>query len=258
MVVIAKGADVSGVVNEVRSPRRMGRGAQMTIDLETVTTVTGEAVRLRTSQDVNGGSQRMQDAASVLWNGTQGYGAIFLPLVLLMHGDESILPKATKDTAYIGENVQLDAVAVAESQPAAGPARPAAPGYATVRVFLGKQDFNGGSTSFYCGKVQIANRVFPGHYVEFHLSPGKYAFHHYVKQGKCGFVVDLADGEEYYVRGVMSRALLDDQRVRFEPALESEFELLAKDLQRQTHKVKDVSRADPDKLRSIPKCATAP
>src|ERR1035438_1284114 len=105
IVVIPKGSPAVGTVTDVQAARRMGRGGKLDIQIDSVTLADGEkatlwAVKERTG-DGNVGDNRPIVAKSLVF-GPAG------PLVLLVEGSDSMIPRDTEVTGYVVTTMQLD------------------------------------------------------------------------------------------------------------------------------------------------------
>jgi hypothetical protein len=240
-IVVAKGSEAWGTVREIAAARRMGRTASMTVSVDAASSVTGEEIPLRKSthlKDPNGLGKATGDAIRDF-----PYILPLVPLFLLMHGGESVMLRATRVMAVVDKDVPFESAAIARLQPLRPPG-PARSGFAFVTLFRQK-DGNPASAYVYCGKARIG-WADPGKYFRVQLPPGRYRFRSYEKPG---FEVELLDGGEYYIRGLSEEGI-----IRLVPALQGEFELLARDLKPANPRlVKDVSKIDLKKLQDLRK-----
>jgi hypothetical protein len=252
-VVIAKGSEALGTVNEVTAPQRRGRSARMAVSVDATSSVTGEDIPLRESSQLKGPNE----VGNVVGEMVQSVAGIYFlpvtPLLLLMHGGEIVMPKATRVIAVVDKDASFDSAAVARMQPVRPPG-PAPSGYAFVYLYR-RKDGKPSGPAVYCGKARIGQTE-PGKYFRIQLPPGRYRFHSHLDSG---FEMELLEGEEYYIRGLSeqetppSNSLLSVRRTfHLVPALQGEYELLAADLEPGDPKhVKDVSKIDPRKLQDL-------
>ena len=121
VVVIPKGSPAVGSVTDVQAARRMGRGGKLDIQIDSVTLADGEkatlwAVKERTG-DGNVGDNRPIVAKSLVF-GPAG------PLVLLVEGSDSMIPRDTEVTGYVVTAMQLDPGKFVTTSNAALPSNP--------------------------------------------------------------------------------------------------------------------------------------
>src|ERR1039457_7379141 len=104
-VVIPKGSPAVGAVTDVQAARRMVRGGQLDIQIDSVTLADGEQATLWAVKERNGegnvGDNRPIVARSLVF-GPVG------PLVLLVPGEDSMIPRDTEITGYVVTAMQLD------------------------------------------------------------------------------------------------------------------------------------------------------
>jgi hypothetical protein len=105
VVVIPKGSPALGSVTDVQAARRMGRGGKLDIQIDSVTLADGEQATLWAVKERNGegnvGDNRPIVARSLVF-GPVG------PLVLLVPGEDSMIPRDTEITGYVVTAMQLD------------------------------------------------------------------------------------------------------------------------------------------------------
>jgi hypothetical protein len=105
VVVIPKGSPAMGSVTDVQAARRMGRGGKLDIQIDSVTLADGEQATLWAVKERNGegnvGDNRPIVARSLVF-GPVG------PLVLLVPGEDSMIPRDTEITGYVVTAMQLD------------------------------------------------------------------------------------------------------------------------------------------------------
>jgi len=117
-LLIAKGSPASGAVTTVQRKRRMARGGEIGLSIDSVRLANGQDAKLRAREDVHGGDRHNLMAAAMI--GT----AIFYPAVplwLLMHGRDITIPQGAVITAYVDGNVPLDLASLVAPLPAAPP-----------------------------------------------------------------------------------------------------------------------------------------
>ena len=105
VVVIPKGSPALGSVTDVQAARRMGRGGKLDIQIDSVTLADGEKATLWAVKERNGegnvGDNRPIVARSLVF-GPVG------PLVLLVPGEDSMIPRDTEITGYVVTSMPLD------------------------------------------------------------------------------------------------------------------------------------------------------
>ncbi len=215
LIVVAKGAPGGGRVVDVRPPRRLGRSAEISIDLEWVESVTGDKVPLRAVHRAKGlpplavHERRLEKLYGIPppdkppapepLNPLGGVEDVTrtivvtpaVPFVILFgKGTGVILQPGTRVLASVEGNVSLDAAKVQAEQirfPRAG-------GDARV-TFLRPKDDVIYRPWLHCQGVKLAH-LGQRRYFQMRLRPGKYTCHaKHVKPVEFEFLA----GEEYFV-----------------------------------------------------------
>ncbi len=132
-LVIAKGDNASGSVIKVERKRRMARGGELEINIDSVHMVNGQKAALRKVEDAHGGGRARTMALAMVATGI-AYPAA--PFWLLMHGRDITLPKGTAVTAYIDGNVLLNLAAFRQVKVQSKPTVAAEPSPTAGRVAL--------------------------------------------------------------------------------------------------------------------------
>ncbi len=105
IVVIPKGNAAVGKVTVVEAARRMGRGGKLDIEIDDVTLADGEKASLwavkEDSGEGNVGDNRPIVARSLV------FGPV-APLILVMEGEDAMIPRDTEITGYVVDTRQLD------------------------------------------------------------------------------------------------------------------------------------------------------
>ncbi len=105
IVVIPKGNTAVGKVTVVEAARRMGRGGKLDIEIDDVTLADGEKAALwavkEDSGEGNVGDNRPIVARSLV------FGPV-APLILVMEGEDAMIPRDTEITGYVVDTRQLD------------------------------------------------------------------------------------------------------------------------------------------------------
>ena len=121
VVVIPKGSPAVGSVTDVQAARRMGRGGKLDIQIDSVTLADGEKATLWAVKERNGegnvGDNRPIVARSLV------FGPV-APLVLLVEGSDSMIPRDTEITGYVVTTMQLDPGKFVTTSNAALPSSP--------------------------------------------------------------------------------------------------------------------------------------
>src|SRR6202022_916315 len=106
-VVIPKGGIAWATVTAAQPKRRMGRGGEADMVLDSVRLYNGQKTALSAVKNANGCGHTgamtgaIVATAIVLWPAA--------PLFLLMHGKDITIPKGTEITAYVNGDTPLDA-----------------------------------------------------------------------------------------------------------------------------------------------------
>ncbi len=105
IVVIPKGSPAVGSVTDVQAARRMGRGGKLDIQIDSVTLADGEQATLWAVKERNDEGDDEDDRPIVARSLVFGPVA---PLVLLLSGEDSMIPRDTEITGYVVTTMQLD------------------------------------------------------------------------------------------------------------------------------------------------------
>lgn len=105
VVVIPKGNTAVGTVTAVQGARRMGRGGKLDIEIDYVTLADGEKATLWAVSERNG-EGNVGDNGPIVAR-TLVFAPV-APLLLLMPGEESMIPRDTEITGYVIGTMQLD------------------------------------------------------------------------------------------------------------------------------------------------------
>lgn len=104
--VIAKGAQATGTVTEVKRKGRMGRAGKLHVKIDDVHLTSGERVALRAAQGGKGDGR-----AGAMTGAMVATGIVFFPaapLFLMMRGKNIKIPAGTLITAYVDGDAKLD------------------------------------------------------------------------------------------------------------------------------------------------------
>lgn len=105
IVVIPKGSAAGGTVTDVQAARRMGRGGKLDIELDSVTLADGEKATIWAVKERSGEGNTEENrpiVAKSLVFGPVG------PLLLLLEGEDAMIPRYTEITGYVIGAMQLD------------------------------------------------------------------------------------------------------------------------------------------------------
>ena len=200
-VIIAKDALAKGKITLAEPKRRLGKGGELAVSIDTVEAVNGEQVPLQAvwAED-GGGGKRMAGhialAGFLLWPAA--------PLPLLERGKPAEVPTGIRFDASVKADTPLSRTTVETSQPKPSPPRT---DVATVYVYRDPQgkDLNYW-ISFACGEKQL--QIYPRVAIGLELPPGDYWFRsgfparkklHDVKQQDL-LRMTLTGGSTYYLR----------------------------------------------------------
>ena len=114
--VIATGALASGVVTEAHRKRRMARGENLALTLNSVRLVDGETAAIAATAGGKGDSRTGEMLTSMAMAAVFSFAGS--TVFLLMHGNEVTIPEGTEITAYIYGNVPLEMAKFAPLQAA--------------------------------------------------------------------------------------------------------------------------------------------
>ena len=104
--VIPKGSIVSGRVIAVKPKRRLGRGDQLSLSIDSLTATDGERVWLRGERDTTGGNHVAAMTGAMAASGVFFFPAT--PFFLWLHGKHAIIPVGTALTAYVDGDTPLN------------------------------------------------------------------------------------------------------------------------------------------------------
>lgn len=122
LVVIPKDGLAWATVTMAQPKRRMARGGNLNLKIDTVRLVSGERAPLRMVKEMKGGGHAGAMTAGIVATGVVFFPAA--PFFLFMHGKDVVIPKGTEVTAYVNGDFPLDTAkfsgaAAASRQPAA-------------------------------------------------------------------------------------------------------------------------------------------
>jgi len=122
LVVIPKDGLAWATVTMAQPKRRMARGGNLNLKINTVRLVSGERAPLRMVKEMKGGGHAGAMTAGIVATGVVFFPAA--PFFLFMHGKDVVIPKGTEVTAYVNGDFPLDTAkfsgaAAASRQPAA-------------------------------------------------------------------------------------------------------------------------------------------
>ena len=105
VVVIPKGNTAVGTVTDVQVARRMGRGGKLDIEIDSVTLADGEKATLWAVKERNGDGNVGDNGPIV--KSSLVFGPV-APLLLLVPGEDAMIPRDTEITGYVVGAMQLD------------------------------------------------------------------------------------------------------------------------------------------------------
>jgi len=100
--VLRRGTLVTGVVTEVEKKKRLGRAGVLNFSIPEVTLADGSKVPVRAFNNTSGDSHTVGVAALAL-----NMPLAAAPFFLLMHGENSTIPKGTEITVFISGDIRL-------------------------------------------------------------------------------------------------------------------------------------------------------
>lgn len=106
LVVIPKDSLAWATVTMAQPKRRMARGGNLNLRIDTVRLASGERAPLRMVREMKGGSHTGAMTAGIVATGVVFFPAA--PFFLFMHGKDVEIPKGTEVTAYINGEFPLD------------------------------------------------------------------------------------------------------------------------------------------------------
>jgi hypothetical protein len=250
LVVIARGADASGVITGIQPPRRRNRPGSITVRVKNVALVTGELADLHGERTIQSGnvnaSARVDDQMRAL-SGVEG-GVLVIPFLALEHGEAAVLPAGMEFPSMLERSVTLDREDAWLWQPVPEEKRQ---GDAVVTVH-NISILPGPPLKLYCGKAELAKLVGRTSY-QFSLPPGKYWFR--TDDKKRWLPVTLEEGGQYYLRldseAVPDAASGNAPSVLLQDAAIGETEL-ANTVPLDPKYIKDISKIDPGLLSAVP------
>lgn len=103
VTVLRRGTAITAVITEAQKKRRMGRAGALSFTISQVTLADGTNVPVRAFNNTNGDSHAAGIAALAL-----NMPMVAAPFFLLMHGENSTIPKGTEITVFISGDIRLD------------------------------------------------------------------------------------------------------------------------------------------------------
>jgi len=103
--VIPKGTLVSGMITGVKPKRRLARGDQLRISLESLRAIDGEKVQLRGEKAATGRNHVTAMTGAIAASGVLFFPAT--PFFLLLHGKDATIPESTELTGYVDGDTPL-------------------------------------------------------------------------------------------------------------------------------------------------------
>lgn len=100
--VLRRGALVTGIVTEVEKKKRLGRAGVLNFTISEVNLADGSKVPVRAYNNTNGDSHTVGVTALAL-----NMPLAAAPFFLLMHGENSTIPKGTEITVFISGDIGL-------------------------------------------------------------------------------------------------------------------------------------------------------
>lgn len=190
-LVIPRHAPALAAVAAAQPSRRLSRGGSIAFDLKSVKIITGDWVPIRATKTLKGGPDPVQKDKNVL---DSGY-LLFLPVILL-RGEEAILPRGTEINAVVGQEVPIDSVRLRDSITAFETKNaPSRSTYAIAHIYRHVPDVSGGKPKIYLDGVELA-RMQGDRYLNIVVDPGE----HRLRTDKSEIILDCKAGEEYYLR----------------------------------------------------------
>jgi hypothetical protein len=230
LICIRRGASAFGHVATVQKKGRMGRGGKLGISVDSVETISGNAVPLRAAEKRQGGGSGVSVIDAV--------GTLGAPIFVLMKGEDAKIPALTTLAAYVNGEIAMDEVQVRGLQPAPTPPT----GLSTVYVLRSEKDGEK-SPSIYCGSVEVGHLI-GAHYLHVQIPPGEYQFQ------SPGFEypvrINAEPDQAYYIHFFANRFLVGGWMVLMEPLAGDD---LVAFLGTKAESKADLSKADLPRLR---------
>lgn len=120
MIVIPKDSPARATITMAQAKRRMARGGNLSMRIDTVRLASGESASLRMVREVKGGGH-----TGAMVGGMVATGIVFLPAApffLFIHGKDVVIPKGTEVVAYVNGDLPLDPTKFTSVAVAATPA----------------------------------------------------------------------------------------------------------------------------------------
>src|ERR1039457_2879220 len=136
VVVIPKGSPALGSVTDVQVARRMGRGGKLDIEIDSVTLADGERATLWAVKERNGDGNVGDNGPIV--KSSLVFGPV-APLLLLVPGEDAMIPRDTEITGYVVGARQLDPGKFTTTSNIAVPSNPTTPHLESTSDPLGAQ-----------------------------------------------------------------------------------------------------------------------
>lgn len=106
ILVISKGGIAWGTVTEAQPKRRMARGGNLEIVMDSVRLVDGQKAALRAVKNAKGGGHTGAMTAGIVATGLLFWPAA--PFFLFMHGKDITIPKGAEVPTFVNGNFNLD------------------------------------------------------------------------------------------------------------------------------------------------------
>ncbi len=103
VTVLRKGEIATGTVTEAVPRKRMGRAGRLSFSIDNVSLADGEKAGLRAVNDAKGDSH-----VAGMVGLMASMPVVSAPFFLLMHGENTTIPKGTSLTAFVNGDVHLD------------------------------------------------------------------------------------------------------------------------------------------------------
>lgn len=206
LVVIPEHAVAIGRVVIADKKKRQLQAGKLAITVERVETVAGQSVPLRLAEV--GGKEAPDPGTQI----DPGAGAILAaPFILLLsHGPEWVIPRATRVVGHLDGNVILDRTSVQRAQAALPRPRT---DVATIYIYRPAEgrDSPHNFSGITCGEVMLG-WFHPGQFVQLQVPPGQYwlrrtipyagaAVNKKYLEGKAPFFpLQVERGQSYYLR----------------------------------------------------------